>query len=175
MTPKEYNNHRSINAWNVFFSLLFPVLLAGAGFWFYRYGTFPTSISLPDFLILSLAIFRVTRLVVYDHITLFLREAFMKKVASTNSSGVQTVTFIKETRGLKGTIGTLLGCPWCTGMWVAFFITFIYFAIPESWPIWLMLAIAGFATVLLVLGNLIGWHAEYRKQMTLRDFGEDAR
>jgi hypothetical protein len=137
--------------WNVFFGVFFLALvLVGTG-WLYNHGRLPTFVTIGDFFLIALAVFRLVRLVSYDIITGFLRDWLVPKD--------------KET--FLGTLGSLIACPWCAGLWFAFFVTFFYFATPLAWFFILVLAIAGIASVVQILANLIGWSAELKKRTVL--------
>lgn len=141
-------NFMRIHFWNTVFSLFFIVLvvlgityLAGVGRIFY-------DVPIRDVVLMALAIFRLVRLMTYDHITQFIRDWFAN--APKNSFG--------------HTVGQLINCPWCTGLWFSFIIVFFYFASIYSWPVILILSLAALASFLQILANSIGWSAEMKKQ-----------
>jgi hypothetical protein len=137
--------------WNVAYGLFFLVLVfTGVGH-LISYGLLPKGIALGDFLLMALAIFRLTRLTSYDIITAFIREGV--KDAPKGS--------------FVGTFSDLVHCPWCTGLWFSFFVVFFYYATPIAWPVILILALAGVASIFQILANLIGWSAEFKKRAVL--------
>ncbi len=103
-----------------------------------RHGKVPRSVPLFDFFMLVLATFRVTRLLVHDLVSDFIRDFF-----SAND------------RGLKLSMHDLLDCPWCTGAWVALTLGYLYFLLPAAWPILFILSLAGFGTLLTILASLM--------------------
>lgn len=111
----------------------------------------PTWISPFNFFLLVLATFRLTRLFVYDSITAFIRGWFY---------GQPKTTFL-------GTLGTLINCPWCMGMWFGFFTAYFFFLTPYAWFFILALAVGGLATAVQIACNLLGWNAEQSKQKTV--------
>lgn len=119
--------------------------------WLADVGRLSSYVPFGDFLLMALAIFRLTRLVCYDVIMAFFRDWL-----SSQKEG----TFF-------GTMSALVHCPWCTGLWFAFFVVFSYFATPMAWPIILILALAALATTLQILANLLGWSAEYKKRVVI--------
>ena len=137
--------------WNIVFSLFFAALLFLGMKWLYENGKMVTSISTVDFFLITLATFRLIRLFSYDLITKFLRDAF--SLAPHNS--------------FLGTLGALLHCPWCTGLWFSAFVLFFYLATPLAWPLILVLALAGTASFIQILANLVGWTAESKKRKAL--------
>ncbi|MCM3110435.1 DUF1360 domain-containing protein [Lederbergia lenta] len=101
-----------------------------------------------DFIIFGLAVFRLTRLVVYDRITSFVRAPFMKEYKETSEQGEQEIYLIPREHGLRGFIGELLSCYWCTGIWAAMGIWFLYDFMPKvAEPVIIILAIAGIAAI----------------------------
>jgi hypothetical protein len=66
---------------------------------------------------------------------------------------------------LRGTLNTLINCPWCIGLWFSFIVVFFYFATIYAWPVILILALAAVGSFLQVLSNLVGWSAEAKKRM----------
>jgi hypothetical protein len=137
--------------WNIVYSLFFLVLVFGGMGWLVEQGFMARTIPLGDFLLMALAIFRLIRLTSYDVITSFIRDA----VATARPN-----TFV-------GTFSQLVHCPWCTGLWFSFFLVFFYYATPIAWPIILILALAGVASIVQILSNLIGWSAELKKRTVL--------
>ncbi len=137
--------------WHVFFGIFFLALVFGGVIWLSDVGRLRAFIPLGDFLLISLAVFRLTRLVCYDVITEFIREWLAKHEQGT----------------FFGTMSALVHCPWCTGLWFSFFVAFSYFATPLAWPVILVLAVASVATTLQLAANLLGWSAEYKKRVVL--------
>lgn len=137
--------------WSIFFSLFFAALLfVGIG-WLAATGRFNRPVSIGDFVLMALAIWRLIRLFTYDAITAFVRDWF---------AGASPNTF-------RGTLNALVTCPWCIGLWFSYFVVFFYFATIYAWPVILVLALAAVASFLQILGNLIGWSAEAKKRMVL--------
>ncbi|MGM9923940.1 MAG: DUF1360 domain-containing protein [Bacillus sp. (in: firmicutes)] len=105
--------------------------------------------SMFDLLLLSLASFRLTRLIVYDKITAFIRKPFFKEVDEKNEKGEIETYIVPKKGGIVGFIGELLNCYWCTGVWVAIFIVgSSYFFAYWSMPVIVVLAVAGVASIL---------------------------
>jgi hypothetical protein len=151
------------NLWNFLFAVFFVVVLVAALIelnWMYE--GFPNTVSLFDVILIILASFRITRLIVYDKVTRFFREWFVEKREVIIESKTY-VEIIPYTSGFRATLHELLNCPWCIGMWAALITTFAYFAFDWSWFVILFLAIAGVASFIQILANLIGWKAENLK------------
>lgn len=110
------------------------------------------NITFLSLFILSMASFRLTRLLVFDKITEFIRDPFYDEVNEENEQGEIEVYYIPKKTGIKKFVGELLSCYWCTGIWAAACIIAIYYIFPVwSEPVILILAIAGAASILEVI------------------------
>jgi len=136
-----------IHFWNFIFSLFFAVLVLIASSWLLATGKISLGISFGNFLLMALAIFRLVRLFTYDHITDFVRGWFRNAPKDS----------------FLGTMGALLNCPWCTGLWFSLLVVFFAYATPLAWPVILILALASLASFVQIFANWIGWMAEGKK------------
>jgi len=102
-----------------------------------------------EFVLISLASFRLTRLLIYDKITFFIRRPFHEIVDEELPDGtVESYLHIKG-RGLRRWIGELLSCYWCTGIWSSLLLYgAYYFNLRWVESFILILAIAGFAAII---------------------------
>ncbi|QGQ44698.1 DUF1360 domain-containing protein [Metabacillus sediminilitoris] len=97
-------------------------------------------------IIFAFASFRLTRLIVFDKITAFIRSPFHKEVEQKDDDGVVVVFLEIKGKGLRAWIGELLSCYWCTGMWCSAFLYGAWIFWPQgAEPLILILAIAGAA------------------------------
>ncbi|MBM7586549.1 hypothetical protein JOC86_003101 [Bacillus pakistanensis] len=105
-----------------------------------------------QFLVICLASFRLTHLIVFDKITEFLRAPFFEELREKAENGEEEVYLIPKSGGITGFIGDLLSCYWCTGVWSAtgLYLLFIFFPIVAG-PIITILAVAGMAAVIEVV------------------------
>ncbi|MFB6497917.1 DUF1360 domain-containing protein [Bacillus haynesii] len=102
------------------------------------------------FILFSIAVFRLTRLVVFDTIMAPFRSLFHEEVEEKNEKTGETETYlVMKGKGVRAWIGELLSCYWCTGVWCTAFLLVLYAFVPTiaEWLI-LLLAIAGLAGVL---------------------------
>ncbi len=134
--------------WHSVFSLFFIALAVAAFMWLSALGKLSTWIPLGDFVLMMLAAMRLTRLATYDNITGFVRDWF---------KGAHPDTF-------RGTLGTLINCPWCTGLWFSLVVIFFYYLSPWSWYGILLLALASCASLLQLFANWLSWSAEAKKR-----------
>jgi hypothetical protein len=136
-----------LNPWNIFFSFFYAIMLFTGIGWLVANQKIFYAVPTRDLVLITLAIYRLIRLFTYDIITKFIRDWFAGSAENT----------------LAGTLSALVNCPWCTGLWFSFIVVFFYFATPYAWPVILILALAGAASFMQIVSNLIGWSAEYRK------------
>ncbi len=136
-----------IHFWNLFLALFFGLLVIVGFAYLASVNRIFYDISIRDLVLMALAIFRLVRLFSYDIITKFMRDWF---IGAPKDS-------------LKDTLGTLIHCPWCTGLWFSFLVVFFYFVTIYSWPIILILSLAAVGSMLQILANWIGWSAEAKK------------
>jgi hypothetical protein len=87
------------------------------------------SLSVYEFILLALAVFRLTHLLVFDEITEFLRKPFQKLIEERDENGETFQYITGRGKGIQKFIGDVLSCYWCTGIWAAIFlyVGFIYF------------------------------------------------
>ncbi|OQP05195.1 hypothetical protein B1690_14510 [Geobacillus sp. 46C-IIa] len=96
------------------------------------------------YIMMILASYRFTHLIVFDKITEFLRDPFMKKEKVKSEDGH---TEIKKVPASK--FGYLLNCYWCAGVWSAILIALGYFFIPTiAMPLIFIFSIAGAQAIL---------------------------
>lgn len=101
------------------------------------------------FLLLGLSSFRVTRLIVLDKIAAFIRKHFMEEIEEQNDKGEIEEYIVVKGTGLRGWIGELLSCYWCTGVWVTTGLFFLLTFYPIAGkPVIIIFAAAGAAGIL---------------------------
>ena len=135
------------HTWSIIASIFYGTLLISGISFLAVGGYFTRTVGVADFILMSIAVWRLTRLFTYDAITKFIRDWF--EGASPNS--------------LAGTLHTLINCPWCTGLWFGLMVVFFYFYTPFTWPVLLILGISAMGSFFQVLSNYIGWSAEVKK------------
>lgn len=142
------HSRTSENIWNFAFSVFFIGVLVAA-LWFMKEsrGGYLVSVSPYDALLIALASFRITRLVVYDKISRWFRDLF------DDPRGY----------GFRHTVHDLLSCPWCISFWSALLLVVCYFVFPWAWTVIFFLAVAGVGSLVQLHANGIGWRAENLK------------
>lgn len=145
--------------WNVVFLVFFlglvfmgAVILDGEAYKAYD------ELLFADYALITLASFRIIRMVVYDKIFAFFREQFYD---ATEYKGKIVLT--KPAVGPRRTVADLLSCPWCFGVWATAMVAFFYLLTPYAFFPILFIALSSVATFLQLLANLVGWKAEQLK------------
>ncbi|QOR67635.1 DUF1360 domain-containing protein [Cytobacillus suaedae] len=102
----------------------------------------------------GLASFRLTRLLVFDKITAFIRRPFIDEIEEVAEDGT-VVTFIEiKGTGIRKWLGELLSCYWCTGIWCSTFLYLLWVIFPYYiQPVIFILAIAGLAGLIETLNT----------------------
>jgi hypothetical protein len=109
-------------------------------------------ITFLELTLLGLASFRLTRLLVYDQITGFIRNAFMKEIEETDEKGEKAIYLVPKSGIVRGFIGELLSCYWCTGIWSSLILYLLYVTVAViAVPIIVILAISGIAAIIETL------------------------
>lgn len=134
--------------WNFIYSISFIIIIVIISFLDNNIHTLIQKLGFFDFVIISLAAFRLTRLLVYDKVLNFLRDFIIK---SKSEAG-----FVKSTQ-------YFLTCPWCSGIWMTLLIVIIYLYLPVGKLFALILAISGVASFIHILISLLSWLSEEKK------------
>jgi len=104
--------------------LLFLLLKYLLGF------AWPRAVSGIDLLLLCLATFRLTALVTEEKVTRALRAPFCERRTITRPDGTVIEEEVPMGGGMRRTIGELILCPWCAGVWIATLLTFFWILLP---------------------------------------------
>lgn len=116
------------------------------------------ALTFTDYALITLASFRLIRLVTYDKIFTFFREQFYDAKEYKGK-----VVLVKPESGPRRTLADLVTCPWCIGIWMAAMVSFFYLLTPYAFFPILFLALSAAASFLQLLANLVGWRAEQLK------------
>jgi hypothetical protein len=96
---------------------VFASLCSGFAAWFTRSGRkLPDRIGIGDLLLVSVATHKAARLIAKDRVTSPLRAPFAR---FEHAGGPGEVAEEPRGRGLRRSIGELVTCPYCLGMWIA--------------------------------------------------------
>jgi hypothetical protein len=146
--------------WNIFFILFYLALLGMACIILMSESHIPFSeLTHTDFVLITLASLRLTRMFVYDSMTKFLREQFYDvKIVRTK------ITLVKPGGGPRRTLADLMSCPWCFGVWATSTVVFFYLLTPYAYIPVLILALSSLVSMLQITANMIGHKAEQLKK-----------
>jgi hypothetical protein len=143
--------------WNFMATIIYIVLIILLGYALKQKGVKIEEIRIREVLLLALASYRLTRILVFDKIFKFFRDFFRSK------SQLHVFYVVKE----------ILGCPWCAGIWVALFNVALYFLVPFGNLFIYLLAIAGVASFFVIFVNYFGLSVE-EKQHTVKSLKEES-
>ncbi|MCE7794845.1 DUF1360 domain-containing protein [Salipaludibacillus sp. CUR1] len=75
-----------------------------------------------NFILMGLAVFRLTHLFIYDTITEPLRQLFLKEIKESDENGEVIWHYEPKGKGIIKFGGSLLSCHWCLSVWMGGFI-----------------------------------------------------
>ncbi len=143
-TPKDQHT------WNALIFILFPIVIVGSYLlidWMVGIQRM-NSVSAFDIIIMTLATFRVSRLITSDKIFGFGRAIFMDVL--------EDGTEVKPAGGFRRAMAELIECLWCVGVWAALFVLVLYMITPFGRFGALILAIAALASFFQVVSRRVG-------------------
>ncbi|MBP6924320.1 MAG: DUF1360 domain-containing protein [Candidatus Pacebacteria bacterium] len=148
--------------WNFVFAVFFLILVVmGAIILDGEARIRLDELTLTDYVLVTLASWRLTRLFVYDVITKFFREQFWDVVKVGKGLKLEKPKF-----GPRRTVADLLSCVWCFGMWASATVIFFYLLTPYAiFPV-MLLSVGAVASFLQIIANLVGHKAELLKNQT---------
>ncbi|MFT7645089.1 MAG: hypothetical protein ACI9BF_000760 [Candidatus Paceibacteria bacterium] len=112
-------------------------------------------LSLTDYILITLASWRLTRLFVHDLVTKFFREQFWDVIKVGKGFQLE-----KPKTGARRTIADLLDCSWCFGIWATASVTFFYLTTPYSVFLVVLLALSAVASFMTNLSRLVSLKIE---------------
>ncbi len=143
--------------WNMVSMFVFVLLLIVLGLLLNDRDTGIGSISVFDLLVISIATYRMTRLMVYDRIFKLVRDIIRSF----------------EGTGIGDSMKAIITCPWCAGVWISLFNVAIFLLVPYGQLFIYIMGIAGVATFFQLGVNILGMIAE-EKQISLKQKREDS-
>lgn len=146
-------NERQHQAWNFWSAFVFFGLVALVGYLLSRKDIDIREISMKEAVVFILASYRMTRILVFEKIFKYLRDVLKRR---------NHLLFI-------GTMSSIITCPWCMGVWVTLLIIVFYHLIPYGDLLVYVLALAGIASLVTLLSNLLHMRAESRQRIHRRE------
>ena len=110
-------------------------------------------ISFKEALVIVLASYRMTRILVFEKIFKYLRDVFKRR----------------EDLYLIGTLSSIITCPWCAGVWVTLLIFVFYYLVPFGVVLVYVLALSGVASMVILLSNLLHMWTEHKQRIHTRE------
>ena len=142
-------NERKHQAWNFWSAFVFLGATALVGFFLDREGVDVRNLNFKEALVLILASFRLTRILVFERILKHFRDALKRR----------------EHLYVIGTIHSMVTCPWCAGVWMTLLIIVFYYLVPYGELLVYVLALAGLASMLILVSNLLHMYTERRQRI----------
>ena len=140
-------NERKHQAWNFWSAFVFFGAMLLVGYLLKQKGVDITELTFKEALVIVLASYRMTRIVVFEKIFKYLRDVLKKR----------------ENLYVIGTLSSIITCPWCAGVWVTLIMVVFYFLVPFGVVLAYILALAGVASMVILLSNLLHMFTD-RKQ-----------
>lgn len=138
--------------WNLLSMFVFVLLLIGTGTLIRNRGMTISDIGILELVLITIATYRMTRLIVYDRIFKLVRD-IIRSFGGT---------------GLGDSLKAIITCPWCAGVWISLFNVAIFYLVPFGDLFIYAMSIAGVATFLQLTANVVGLAADER-QMDVRE------
>ena len=142
-------NERKHQAWNFWSAFVFFGLVLLVGYLLRQKGVDIRELTFKEAVIVILASYRMTRIVVFEKIFKYLRNVLKKR----------------EDFYVIGTLSSIITCPWCAGVWVTLIIVVFYFLIPFGVLLVYVLALAGVTSMVILLSNLLHMYTEHRQRI----------
>lgn len=142
-------NERKHQAWNFWSAFVFLSAVGLVGFLLRKKGVVIEELTFREALVLILASYRMTRILVFERIFKYFRDVLKNR----------------EDLYVIGTIHAMITCPWCAGVWVTLIIIVLYYLVPFGVLLIYVLALAGLASMLILVSNLLHMYTERRQRI----------
>ena len=150
MTDKKHQ------AWNFWSAFVFFALVALTGYLLERKEVHLDEMGIRDALVLILASYRMTRVLVFEKIFKYFRDVLKRK------SHFYVI----------GTVASIVTCPWCAGVWVTLVIVVFYYLVPFGYVLVYVLALAGVASLVTLFSNMTQMRAEMKQRIHQKERDE---
>ena len=148
-------NERKHQAWNFWSVFVFFGAVALVGYLLEGQGVDIRDLSMNEAVVIILASYRMTRILVFEKIFKYFRNVLKKR----------------EDLYLIGTLHAIITCPWCAGVWVTLIIVVFYFLVPFGEVLVYVLALAGVASMVILISNLLHMYTEGKQRIHQREKG----
>ena len=140
---------RKHQAWNFWSAFIFFGLVVLVGFLLENKGVDIEELTLKEAILIVLASYRMTRILVFEKIFKYFRDVLKKR----------------ESLYLIGTFSSIITCPWCAGVWVTLTIIVFYFLVPYGALLVYVLALAGVASIVILYSNIMHMKTESKQRI----------
>jgi len=142
-------SERKHQAWNFWSAFFFFGMILLVGYLLEQKGVDIREMTFKEALVIILASYRMTRILVFEKIFKYLRDVLKKR----------------ENLYVIGTLSSIITCPWCAGVWVTLTIVVFYFLVPYGVVLVYVLALAGLASMVILLSNLLHMYTEHKQRI----------
>ncbi len=142
-------NERKHQAWNFWSAFVFLAAVVLVGYFLKRKGLDIRNLTLKEATVIILASYRMTRILVFEKILKHFRDALKRR----------------ENLYVIGTIHSMVTCPWCAGVWITLIMILFYFLVPFGDLLVYVLALAGLASMMILVSNLLHMYTERRQRI----------
>jgi Protein of unknown function (DUF1360) len=142
-------NERKHQAWNFWSVFVFFGAIVLVGHFLKKEGIDIQDLTLKEAVLVILASYRMTRILVFEKIFKYFRDVLKKR----------------ENLYVIGTVNSMVTCPWCAGVWVTLIIIVFYFLVPYGDLLVYVLALAGLASMVILISNLLHMYTERRQRI----------
>ncbi len=146
-------NERKHQAWNFWSAFVFFGAMVLVGYLLRQKGVDITELTFKEALFIVLATYRMTRILVFEKIFKYFRDVLKKR----------------EDLYVVGTLSSIITCPWCAGVWVTLIILVFYYLVPYGEVLVYVLALAGLASIVILLSNLLHMYTEGKQRIHQRE------
>lgn len=148
-------NERKHQAWNFWSAFVFFGLIVLVGYLLEKKSIDIGKITLKEAVVIILASYRMTRILVFEKIFKYLRNVLKRR----------------EGLYIVGTLSSIITCPWCAGVWVTLIIVVFYFLVPYGILLVYVLAMAGVASVVILYSNMLHMRTDRKQRIHQKQKG----
>ncbi|MCK5135125.1 MAG: DUF1360 domain-containing protein [Bacteroidales bacterium] len=146
---------RKHQAWNFWSAFVFFGLVVLMGYLLEKKGIDIKEMSLKEAVVIILASYRMTRILVFEKIFKYFRDMLKRR----------------EDLYLVGTINSIITCPWCAGVWVTLTIVIFYYLVPYGVLLVYVLALSGVASIVILFSNVLHMWTEGKQHIHRKSKG----
>lgn len=148
-------NERKHQAWNFWSVFVFFGAVYLVGILLKKKGIHIEEINFKEAAVIILASYRMTRILVFEKIFKYFRNVLK------NNENLYVI----------GTVHSMVTCPWCAGVWVTLIIVVFYYLVPHGILLVYVLALAGLASMVILISNLLHMYTEGQQRIHQKEKG----